>query len=657
MRVKEREVQLLRAAAYIRVSTIMEKQEDSFENQKEHFEKLLAKNKQYENAGIYSDYGFSGTSIRNPDIVAEDKKLRVAAYCRVSTDDEEQQTSYTKQKEHYTNFISRNPDWELVDIYADEGLPGTTTKHRKEFQRMMQDAEDGKIDLILTKSISRFARNTVDTLSWIQRLRNLPNPVQVRFEKEGFESFDFGSEMILTIMSAFAQAESRSISDNVKWSLMQNFKNGKPTINLNRMIGYDMGENGEWLINEEQAKTVREIYNMYLCGVSAHRIAALLNDNGTYTINHKNWTAQSVLDVLRNEKYVGDLTMQKTITVDMLTHKVVKNKGIAKQFHIKDHHAPIIERSVWDKVQALVERNTFEETRTKTKDRYAVLSNLYCGVCGKPYLRQRYSSKVASLCTDEILCKFGYPILKCAANSKTDEAVKKLKKGNKRCESEYLHECAIYQSFMEKLSQIKSDIKANDDEAEIVKSYYVLCMERAKESNSIFYRDYTEVTKQIEAVKSSIKELTDNQMELAEVIGEVGMFGSIISDYESELKELEKHKEELITKIILADPYVKQFEYFVDSVSDLPDIPSDNAFLIPFNKAVYLTFIEKGVVNGDVIEYTTRFGIVFKTSGNMRKMADFIDYRKTTPDGKLMIIEEPYQVYDHQLQFRKKKTG
>ena len=241
MRVKERKLQLPRAAAYIRVSTILENQEDSFENQKKHFEKLLAKSNIYENAGIYSDYGISGTaevpfmadiiktenpkvkvikatkrSIRNPDIVAEGKKLRVAAYCRVSTGDEEQQTSYTKQKEHYTNYINKNSDWELVDIYADEGLSGTTTKYRKEFLRMMQDAEDGKIDLILTKSISRFARNTVDTLSWIQRLRNLPNPVQVRFEKEGFESFDFGSEMILTIMSAFAQAESRSISDNVK---------------------------------------------------------------------------------------------------------------------------------------------------------------------------------------------------------------------------------------------------------------------------------------------------------------------------------------------------------------------------------------------------------------------------------------------------------
>lgn len=174
-----------------------------------------------------------------------------------------------------------------MDIYADEGISGTSTKRRSEFNRMMRDAEAGKIDLILTKSISRFARNTVDTLSWIQRLRNLPNPVQVRFEKEGFESFDFGSEMILTIMSAFAQAESRSISDNVKWSIQKNFQRGKPTINLNRMLGYDMGENGEWLINEQQAAVLREIYNMYLCGVAAHRIASLLSEKGVCTINGK----------------------------------------------------------------------------------------------------------------------------------------------------------------------------------------------------------------------------------------------------------------------------------------------------------------------------------------------------------------------------------
>lgn len=596
-------------------------------------------------------------SIRNPDIVEEGKKLRVAAYCRVSTDDEEQQTSYAKQKEHYTSFINQNPDWELVNIYADEGISGTTTKHRKEFQRMMQDAEDGKIDLILTKSISRFARNTIDTLSWIQRLRNLPNPVQVRFEKEGFDSFDFGSEMILTIMSAFAQAESRSISDNVKWSILQNFKNGKPTINLNRMMGYDMGSNGEWLINEAQAAVVREIYNMYICGVSAHRIAAILNDKGVFTINGNKWTAQSILLVLRNEKYVGDLIMQKSVTTDMLAHKVVKNKEIAKQFYVKDHHAPIIDRNVWDKVQALVEHNTFEEAKIKSKDRFAVLSNLHCGACGKAYIRQRYSTKAASLCTSGFECRFAYAILKCEENTKKDKSTPKLMAGEKRCKSEYLHECGVIQSFMEKLYLIKADILANDDEAEIIRSYYALCVERAKESDSILFRDYSEVVDQIGCVKRNIQELAENQKELANVIGEEGMFQSLINDYESQLMELEKHKEDLFTKIILADPCVKQFEYFVDSVIALPEIPSDKNYLIPFNKTMYLTFIDKGVVHGDVIEYSTNFGVSFRTTGNTRKMADFIGYWCVDDKGDSIEITNTYQVVGTSLQYLKRKTG
>lgn len=594
-------------------------------------------------------------SIRNPDIVEEGKKLRVAAYCRVSTDDEEQQTSYAKQKEHYTSFINQNPDWELVNIYADEGISGTTTKHRKEFQRMMQDAEDGKIDLILTKSISRFARNTIDTLSWIQRLRNLPNPVQVRFEKEGFDSFDFGSEMILTIMSAFAQAESRSISDNVKWSILQNFKNGKPTINLNRMLGYDMGANGEWLINEAQAAIVREIYNMYLCGISAHRIAALMNEKGVFTLNGNKWTAQSILIVLRNEKYVGDLIMQKSVTTDMLAHKVVENKGIAKQFYVKDHHAPIVERTVWDKVQALADKNSGDERKIKLKDKFAVLSNLKCGVCGDPYVRTKYSSKVHSLSNYHTECYFGYPVLKCGRNQTKGSNHKKLRSGEKRCVSEYLHECGVFQSFMEKLYQIKKDIMANDDDAEIVKAYYDLCMNRAKESKSILFRDYTEVLDQIETVKASTKELAENQKELADVIGEIGMFQSLISDYEGQLVELEKHKEALITRIILSDPFVKQFDFFVDRILALPSMNNDE--LLTFDKAFYITFIESGMVFGDVIEYTTKFGVSFKTTGNTRKMVDFIGYKMTDKNGNSVIIQDEYEVAGMKLQYRNKKTG
>lgn len=614
-------------------------------------------------------------SIRNPDIVEEGKNLRVAAYCRVSTDDEEQQTSYIKQKEYYTNLINKNPDWELVDIYADEGLSGTTTKHRKQFNRMMHDAEEGKIDIILTKSISRFARNTIDTLSWIQRLRNLPNPVQVKFEKEGFESFDFGSEMILTVMSAFAQAESRSISDNVKWALLQNFKNGRPTINLDRMMGYDMGSDGKWIINEEQAKTVREIYNMYLCGVSAHRIATMLNEKGIFTINGNNWTAQSILIILRNEKYVGDLTMQKNITVDMLAHKVVKNNGIAKQFHIRDHHAPIIERDVWDRVQKMVEHNTFDETKIKIKDKYAILSNLRCGVCGESYIRTKYSSKIYCLSDAKEECFFSYPVLKCGSNHTNSTILKKLRSGERRCNSEYLHECAIYQSFMEKLYQIKADIKENEDNAEFVKDYYDLCLDNARDNNSIIYRDYSEVVEHIKSVKNSIKELAENQEELAYVLGENRMFQSLINDYENQLRELEKHKEELITKIILSDPNVKQFDYFVDQILALPDKDANGNLLyiqmvdntdgntdsiydlLPFDKAFYLTFIESGIVSGDEIEYKTKFGVRFRTSGNTRKMVDFIGYRKTDNDGKSIIIQDEYEISGNKLQYRKKKTG
>ena len=312
---------------------------------------------------------------------------------------------------------------------------------------------------------------------------------------------------------------------------------------------------------------------------------------------------------------------------------------------------------MWDKVQALVEHNTFDETKIKLKDKYAILSNLRCDVCGEPYIRTKYSSKIYSLSDTKEECFFSYPVLKCSRNHSNRAMQKKLRSGEKRCKSEYLHECGIIQSFMEKLYLIKDDIKTNDDDAEIIKEYYDLCMNRAEETKSILYRDYTEVLNQIETVKASIKELAENQKGLAAVIGEVGMFRSIINDYENELKELEKHKEDLITKIILADPCVKQFEYFVDSIIALPEISSEKNYLIPFNKNMYLTFIDKGVVHGDVIEYKTKFGISFRTTGNTRKMVDFIGYRTIDKNGNSIIIQDEYEISGKKLQYRKKKTG
>lgn len=219
----------------------------------------------------------------------------MAAYCRVSTGDESQQTSYTNQKAFYSGLIQSKAGWRFAGIYADEAISGTSRAHRDEFNRMMEDAKNGKLDYIVTKSISRFARNTVDTLNCVRELRQQNPPVGVYFGKENIDTLDATGELILTILSALAQDESRSISDNIRWTFQKNFQAGIPQINLNRMIGYDKAEDGTWVINPEQAAVVRYIFERYVCGQSAKRIAEELNKMGRKTINNKNWSCSLIM--------------------------------------------------------------------------------------------------------------------------------------------------------------------------------------------------------------------------------------------------------------------------------------------------------------------------------------------------------------------------
>ena len=229
----------------------------------------------------------------------EQEDVRIAAYCRVSTGDEDQQTSYSNQKAFYTRLIQAHPNWKFAGIYADEAISGTSRKRRKEFNRMIDDAMDGKLDYIITKSISRFARNTVDTLNCVRQLKQQNPPVGIFFEKENIDTLDATGELILTILSALAQDESRSISDNIRWTFQKNFQAGIPQINLNRMLGYDKGTKGEWIIHPEQAKTIRFLFDRYAAGHSASAVAREANQNGMRTINGKAWTAGAVLDILR----------------------------------------------------------------------------------------------------------------------------------------------------------------------------------------------------------------------------------------------------------------------------------------------------------------------------------------------------------------------
>ena len=240
-------------------------------------------------------------------------RLRVAAYARVSTDHEEQETSLAAQTDYYQKKIMHHPDWELVEIYVDEGISGCNTKKREGFRSMVQDALDGKIELIIAKSLSRFSRNTVDSLTTIRKLKE--NGVEVWFEKENIWTFQARGEILLTILSSLSQEEARSISENVTWGLRKKFADGKFSVGYSRFLGYDKGEDGNLVINEEQAKTVRLIFGLFIEGLTPCAIAKELTKRGILTVTGKSkWNAATINGVLANEKYTGCARIQKTFT-------------------------------------------------------------------------------------------------------------------------------------------------------------------------------------------------------------------------------------------------------------------------------------------------------------------------------------------------------
>ena len=266
-------------------------------------------------------------------------KKKVAAYCRVSTDQEEQLSSYENQVRYYTEIITRNPDYELVDIYADEGISGTNTKKRDDFNRMIADCRTGKIDLIITKSISRFARNTLDCLNYVRELKELG--VGIRFEKENIDTLDGKGEVLLTILSSLAQDESRSISENVTWGIRKRYEHGEHKMSTKRFLGYDVDEDGKLVVNRSQAKIVVRLYEEFLSGKTVDYIARIFKREKVKSWDGKcNWQASTLDSMLRNEKYMGDAILQKSYTADFLSKKRVMNDGSIQMYHIEEDHEP-----------------------------------------------------------------------------------------------------------------------------------------------------------------------------------------------------------------------------------------------------------------------------------------------------------------------------
>ena len=327
------------------------------------------------------------------------KQIRVAAYCRVSTDREEQQNSYQVQIAYYTELINSNPEWTLAGIFADEGISGTQTKNRTQFNKMIRKCKQKKIDLVLCKSISRFARNTVDCLEYIRELKLLG--IGVMFEKENINTMTMNSEFIISLYGSFAQAESESISKNVTWGVEKSFKEGKVKYSLDKMLGFRRGDDGKPIVVEEEAETVRYIYKLYLDGLSLKRIARRLRDESIKKWNGTtDWTAITVYGILKNEKYAGDAVLQKTYTVDCILHKQVKNNGEKDKYIVYDCHPAIISRDTYNRVQQeLARRGSIRKRSDKTEteqghyaSKYALSDILICGECGTAYRRVTWTS-------------------------------------------------------------------------------------------------------------------------------------------------------------------------------------------------------------------------------------------------------------------------
>ena len=323
------------------------------------------------------------------------KKIRAAAYCRVSTDQEEQLGSFANQVEYYTNYINSNPDYEMAGIFADEGISGTGTKKRTGFMEMIKACEEGKVDLVITKSISRFARNTQDCLNYSRKLKNMGIPII--FEKESINTMDATGELLFTILSSLAQEESRNISENTSWGIRSKFQKGIPHLNADNFMGYDKDEDGHLVINEDQAKIVRRIFHDFMEGWNLSEIAKRLNDDGILGVHGESkWCAVTIRRMLQNEKYKGDLLMQKTYTADFLTKLQEENDGSLEQYFVEDNHEAIIDRDIWEAAQLELLRidrfkkdHKIKDTGSCTFDPF--FSKVFCGNCGGKYIRKYWT--------------------------------------------------------------------------------------------------------------------------------------------------------------------------------------------------------------------------------------------------------------------------
>ena len=479
-------------------------------------------------------------------VTEEKPKLRVAAYCRVSTDRDEQESSYEAQVEHYTAFIKQNSEWEFAGIFADDGISGTNTKKREEFNRMIGECMAGNIDLIVTKSISRFARNTLDCLKYIRELKEKNIPVF--FEKENINTMDSKGEVLLTIMASLAQQESQSLSQNVKLGLQYRYQNGEVQVNHNRFLGYTKDEDGHLIIEPVEAEVVKRIYREYLEGASLLQICRSLKADSILTAANKpHWRPETVKKILQNEKYIGDALLQKTYTVDFLTKKRVKNNGIVPQYYVENSHEPIIPRELFMQVQEeMVRRANLRGGKDGKKrvysSKYALSSIVYCGQCGDIYRRVHWNNRGYKSIVWRCVSRLEEKGSECTAPTINEETLQTavVKAINELLANKEPFLQALQKNIATILNE-ENDNATNDIDSKLEELQQQLLIQ-AKSKN-----DYEDVADEI----YHLRELKQNALvENAEREGKRQRIAEMTDFFNEQSCELEEYDEQLVRRLI-----------------------------------------------------------------------------------------------------------
>ena len=485
------------------------------------------------------------------------EKRRVAGYARVSTDSDEQFTSYEAQVDYYTNFIQSKPEWTFKKVYTDEGISGTNTKKREGFKEMVADALAGKFDLIVTKSVSRFARNTVDSLVTIRKLKE--NGVECYFEKEGIYSFDGKGELLITIMSSLAQEESRSISENVTWGQRKRFSDGKVQMPYKRFLGYEKGENGRPAIVETEASVVRFIYRLFLDGKTAAGICKHLEQRDIPSPGGSSkWSKTTVDSILTNEKYKGDALLQKKFTVDFLQKKMKANEGEVPQYYVEGSHPAIIIPEEWDQVQTEIARR--KQLGRAYSGKSVLSSKLICADCGGYYGSKVWHStdryrRVIWQCNDKFEKKCGTPVL-------DTETIQRMfiQAYNQMMENQIqvIADCELMRRTLTDLGDIDAEISRLGEECEIV----------------------------AELVRSLVKENSSTTQSQEEYLKK---YANLNKRYEDLVCELEKQKEERTSR----QQQDKAMLLFIRALKKNPLV------LEEWDDTIWTVMVEKGIVGRD----------------------------------------------------------